>query len=275
MLSIIIPCYNDGQYLLEAVNSAKAQTYCPLEIIVVDDYSNDPSTVKLLAELDGVIVLHNKGVKGVSSARNTGIAHAAGEYILPLDADDKIDPTYAEKAVNALKKDQTLGTCYCLARHFGLKRGRWLLPHFSCDNLLFDNMIFVSAVFRKKDWQRLGGFDENIIRGMEDYAFWLKLAYSGKKVLCLPEYLFFYRVRAGSRTAGLSDVNNLNAALLDVYSSCKPIFQANAHKLLIRCHELQHMRAREHGLVSYKLLSWIFGLEWKIKTFIKRFLGRN
>lgn len=100
-ISIIIPCYNDGKYIREAVSSALSQTYPHIEIIIVDDYSTDPYTQTILSQLaqEGITVIKTQsGKKGLPAARNTGIAQASGVYILPLDADDKIDASYAEKA---------------------------------------------------------------------------------------------------------------------------------------------------------------------------------
>ena len=97
-VSIVIPCYNDGKYLREAVSSALSQTYPHIEVIVVDDYSTDPHTQNILSQLvqEGIKVIKTQsGKKGLPAARNTGIAQASGVYILPLDADDKIDAAYA------------------------------------------------------------------------------------------------------------------------------------------------------------------------------------
>ena len=94
-VSVIIPCYNQGAYLNEAVESILAQSYRDFEIIVVNDGSTDEETNRLLSGYDRqqTRVLHTEN-QGLSSARNNGIREAQGEYILPLDADDRIDPTY-------------------------------------------------------------------------------------------------------------------------------------------------------------------------------------
>jgi glycosyltransferase involved in cell wall biosynthesis len=99
-ISVIIPCFNQGPYLDEAVDSVLAQTFQDFEILVVDDGSTDAETIKILRDFarpkTRIIRTENQGL---SAARNNGIREAMGEYILPLDADDKIGPGYLEDAV--------------------------------------------------------------------------------------------------------------------------------------------------------------------------------
>jgi glycosyltransferase involved in cell wall biosynthesis len=156
---IVIPCYNDGRYLIDAVKSAQAQAYPNVKIIVVDDHSMDQATLGVFEILQGrgMIVLKTRdGAKGLPAARNSGIAEASGKYILPLDSDDRIDPAYVEKAVAVLEAQPDAGICYCRARFFGLKQGEWNLPPYSWERLLSKNVIFAMAMFRKTDWERVG-----------------------------------------------------------------------------------------------------------------------
>lgn len=158
-VSIIIPCYDDGRYLRQAVSSAYASTYDDCEIIIVNDHSLDAATRNLLAHLavSGQHALSLPADRhGAAAARNWGISHASGEYILPLDADDIITPSYVAKAAAVLDANSEIGICYCQASSFGLKRGRWKLPPYSFFDLLLHNMIFISALFRKADWSRVG-----------------------------------------------------------------------------------------------------------------------
>ncbi|MBQ6527691.1 MAG: glycosyltransferase family 2 protein, partial [Clostridia bacterium] len=100
LVSVIMPCYNDGKYIAESVASLSGQTYSNLELIIIDDGSDDPETVAALDKIafPKLKVLHTNHV-GPAGARNCGIAQAKGVYILPLDADDTIDPSYIAKAV--------------------------------------------------------------------------------------------------------------------------------------------------------------------------------
>jgi glycosyltransferase involved in cell wall biosynthesis len=204
-VSIVIPCFNAGQFIDEAVQSALAQTWPDVEVVVVDDGSTDAATRRLLDEAawPRTRVLRQANA-GPSAARNAAIREATGEFILPLDADDRIDPTYVEKAMAAFAADPGLGVVYCRATRFGAAEGPWQLPDYTLRELVIDNVIFVSAVFRKADWARVGGFGEHLRHGVEDYDFWVRLVNAGCRVLQLDEALFHYRVQAESRTSGFA-----------------------------------------------------------------------
>ncbi|MBW1698264.1 MAG: glycosyltransferase [Deltaproteobacteria bacterium] len=193
-VSVVIPCYNQGRFLDEAVDSVLAQTFDDFEIIVVNDGSTDPDTIELLSQYDRpkTRVIHTPN-RGLASARNTGIQEAKGEYILPLDADDRIGREYLEKAVRILDSDPAVGIVYCMAEFFGQKTGPWDLPDFSLERMLVDNLIFCSGFFRKSDWERVGGYDPNMMYGWEDWDFWLSIIELNRKVIRIPEILFFYR----------------------------------------------------------------------------------
>ncbi|XOF34121.1 MAG: glycosyltransferase family 2 protein [Candidatus Electrothrix sp. YB6] len=198
-VSVIIPCYNQGQFVDEAINSVLAQTWQDFEIIVVNDGSTDPFTIRHLHELNfpKTRVVHTNN-QGLPVARNNGIRAAQGEYILPLDADDRIGPTYLEQAVRLLDADPELGIVYCKAQYFGDRDSEWPLPEYSLEEMLLNNVIFCTSFFRKADWEKAGGFDPAMIHGWEDYDFWLSLIERGRKVQRIPEILFDYRIRSDS-----------------------------------------------------------------------------
>ena len=141
LVSVIMPCYNDGRYIKEAIDSLRRQTYSNFELIIVDDGSDDSETVSILSTLnDGkTTVLHTNHLRP-AGARNYGIERARGKYILPLDSDDTIEPTYLEKAVNVLETQPDIGVVYCQADLFGEKSGRWELPDYSRRAMLLDNI---------------------------------------------------------------------------------------------------------------------------------------
>lgn len=198
-VSVIIPCYNQGHFLEEAVNSVLRQTFSDVEIIIVNDGSTDPVTNEILSDIawpkTKVILTDNQGL---AAARNNGIAKAAGQYILPLDADDVIEPTYIEKAADLLDREPKLGIVYCKARLFGTVDMEWSLQSYSLENILQDNVIFCSAMFRRSDWEAVGGYDTGMVYGWEDYEFWISLIERGRGVYQLPEVLFGYRVAGDS-----------------------------------------------------------------------------
>jgi len=201
IVSVIMPCFNQGQFIEEAVESVIAQTFTPVEIIIINDGSTDIETVRLLNHYQkpNVSVIHTAN-QGPSAARNVGIHQAKGQYILPVDADDRIAPTYLEKAVPILESQPEVGIVYAQAELFGAKTGSFDLPPYQFPDILLGNMIFNSSLYRKADWEKAGGYNENMVLGWEDYDFWLSILELGKEVFCIPEVLFLIRVVENSRS---------------------------------------------------------------------------
>lgn len=199
-VSVIIPYYNDKKYIFETLESVNQQTYQNIEIILVDDGSTDEESVQLFNSIqlkDGK-KLHEINA-GPSKARNLGISQASGKYILPLDADDKIAPSYIEKAVVVLEENPQCGIVYCEGRLFGAVESKWELPSFTMGRMLLQNIIFNAGMFRKENWEECGGYDENLKVGIEDWDFWLSMLELDITVCQIPEELFFYRIKPVSR----------------------------------------------------------------------------
>lgn len=196
-----MPCYNDGAYIEEAVASVRTQTYENIELIIIDDGSDDPKTLAVLDKMkaDGTTVLNTDRLRP-AGARNAGIAVATGKYILPLDSDDIIEPDYVSRSVEVMESNGNIGVVYCHADLFGEESGPWQLPDYSLEAILLDNVIFVTALFRREDWEKVGGFRTTMKHGMEDYDFWLSILELGRDVCQLPETLFHYRIKPVSRT---------------------------------------------------------------------------
>lgn len=225
LVSIVIPCYNSGNYLEDAVASVMNQTHNDWEIIIVDDGSTDADTLTTLHILelrqDSRIRVLRQDNAGPAAARNTAIAHAKGKYILPLDADDTIEPSYMAQAIPVLERDSNIGIVYCKAKKFGLEQGIWALPPFSYEEMAIDNVIFCTAFFRRNDWEVVGGFPETLIHGMEDYAFWLKILAMHRKVHQIDDVLFNYRIKARSRTSDFHENKE------QIFSTYAEIFRDN------------------------------------------------
>lgn len=162
---------------------------------------------------------------GVVRARNIGIDMARGEYILPLDSDDIILPTYIEKAVHVLEKNNNAGIVFCDAEYFGNQTGVWNLPKYDLKNMLHGNCIFVSALFRKRDWKAVGGFKEEFVDSTEDYEFWLSLIEKGCSVYKINEILFRYRQRNGQRSEKAKDSKKI------IIAEHEKLFYDNLHLL--------------------------------------------
>lgn len=194
-VSIVIPCFNGADMVHDAVKSALAQTHDEVEVIVVDDGSTDPVTLSALARISaagGVAVVRQEN-RGLSGARNSGIAAATGDYILPLDHDDELYPSYASKAAAVLDARGEVGIVYARAERFGATNGEWLLADFDMGQMLLGNQIFASAMFRRVDWQTVGGYSTELRNGYEDYDLWLSILGLEREVVRLDEILFRYR----------------------------------------------------------------------------------
>jgi glycosyltransferase involved in cell wall biosynthesis len=235
-VTIIIPCWNAGSDMAGTAASALAQANVDIEVVIVDDGSTDPATLRVLDSIQDprVRVFHQSNA-GPAAARNRAIAEATGEYILPLDADDLLEPGYAAKAVAVLDVQPDVGIVYCRAEKFGAEEGPWDLPAFSADELALGNVIFVSAMFRRSDWEMAGGFDEGLRHGMEDYDFWIRLVHAGRKVVMLGETLFRCRVREGSRTALFEqDREQVVATYARIFRKNRDFFAEHAEALFRR-----------------------------------------
>lgn len=206
LVSVIVPCYNLGNYVSECINSVLAQTYSNWECIIVNDGSTDNTEdISLqIATRDDRIKYYKKENGGLSSTRNFGIQQAKGQYILPLDVDDIIDKNYLEQAVKAFNLNAALKLVYCEAEFFGEKSGRWVLQDFNLKDLARTNMIFCTAMFKKEDWIRVNGYDENMKFGWEDWEFWISILKNGGEVKRLPLVGFFYRIRPTSMLRSMS-----------------------------------------------------------------------
>ncbi len=204
-VTVAIPCYNHGEFLLETLDSVQAQSFDDYEVVVVDDGSTDPATCALLRNLTlpKVKVIHTEN-QGVSAARNRAIAEAKGEYILPLDADDMIASTYLEKAVTVLDARPDVAVVFGERLMFGEREGVFPLPDYDPRRLLAENLIYPAAMFRRSDWQKVGGYCEAMVHGWEDWEFWISMSKLGQNVVKLQEVLFLYRVRSSSRDHSLS-----------------------------------------------------------------------
>lgn len=208
-VSIIVPCYNQAQYLDEALQSVLDQTYTDWECIIVNDGSpdNTEEVAKKWLQLDSRFKYIYQGNAGLSAARNVGISSAKGEFILPLDSDDKIGKDYLRLALGKFREDSNLKVIYCRADYFGTKSGEWHLEEFSLAKLAVRNVIFCSALFRKDDWARVGGFDIKMIYGFEDWEFWISILKDGGDVHRINEVLFFYRSKNASMITKLKEHN--------------------------------------------------------------------
>lgn len=236
LVSIIVPCYNQAQYLPEALDSVLAQTYDNWECVIVNDGSPD-NTEEVAMEYcakDKRFVYLKQENQGVSSARNNGIKASHGEYILPLDGDDKIAPTYLELVVDHYKKSPETKVVYSNAILFydDGHEEEWNLPKYEYEALLWSNLFFISSVFRKRDYWECGGFDADI-PGLEDWDFWLSFIGKGDVVYKIPETLFFYRNRKCGRNSESNNYDKLRLEYEMIVEKHKELYEPYFKEIML------------------------------------------
>ncbi|GGK60769.1 MULTISPECIES: glycosyltransferase family 2 protein [Flavobacteriaceae] len=202
-VTAIIPCYNDEEYVLSAVNSILKQTILPEKIIVIDDGSDDITKAILSKINNDIIEVILQDNLGVCKARNKAIDLANTEYILTLDADDFFESTFIEKAIYILNNNKEVGIVGCHTRSFnslGIELKINLKKGSTVNDLLFENKgASASSMYRKACWEQVGGYDEKMINGYEDWEFWIAIAKKNWKTYIIKEVLFNYRVKYTSR----------------------------------------------------------------------------
>lgn len=203
-VSVIITCFNKEPYLSECLNSVLASTYKNIEIICFNDASKDGS-IKILRDFENkyqqVSVIDSATNHGVIYGRNYSIEKCTGDYILPLDADDMIAPTYIEKAVRILESSEKIGVVYCKALELSSELKNSKLDPFDRDRMLFKNVVFNCALFRKADFIAVGQYNQNMYMGDEDYDLWLSFLEHGFDFYRIEEPLFTYRKVLNSRSS--------------------------------------------------------------------------
>lgn len=210
LVSIIVPCYNQAPYLPEALESILNQSYTNWECLIVNDGSPDNTSeiVKEWLEKDSRFKYIEKENSGVCDTRNKGITQAQGEYILPLDADDKIAKPYIECAIDAFTQDPNLKLVYCNTVLFGVVNRKAIPIPYSFERMLSENLIHHAAIFRKSDFQKTIGYNLNMHDGLEDWDFWITLLNPEDKVKKLDGFYYYYRIKNISRSTQINFERN-------------------------------------------------------------------
>jgi len=202
IVSVVIPCYQQAEYLAEAVESVVGQTFADWEIVIVDDGSPDDTAgvaaTLIAAHPDRRIRLLRQPNAGLAAARNAGISASDGRYILPLDADDILMPEMLAKTVELLEAEPRLAIAYTDQRQFGAASRVVRTADWDTDLQRRRNLFAATALFRREVWDAVGGYDPAMRRGYEDWDFWLGAAERGFVGRRIPEALFGYRIKASS-----------------------------------------------------------------------------
>ncbi len=202
-ISVIIPCFNLGHFIDEAVQSVLAQSFQDFEILILDDGSTDAATVERLASLSypGTRVCREPN-RGLAAARNFLIARASGEFLCALDADDRLHPEYFAKALQRFAADPGLTFVSAWLREFGSQEGVWRQDRCDLATLLAEDTVLTAALVRRDVIVALGGYDEHMPSpGNEDWDLWIRVVKAGHRGTIIPEELFYYRKRPNSMSA--------------------------------------------------------------------------
>jgi glycosyltransferase involved in cell wall biosynthesis len=200
LVSVVIPCYNPTHFLKEALASVRAQSYEPIEVIIVDDGTDKPEAIELLRSVAPQVThFIQQPNRGPGAARNAGFRSASGSYVLPLDADDELAPGFLAECMKALQAHPEAAFVYTDYRVFGDLAYVERLHDYNLYHLLDQNTLIYCSLIRRDAWESAGGYDESPrLIGYEDWDFWLRLAGRERTGYHLPRVLFFYRKSGGS-----------------------------------------------------------------------------
>lgn len=246
MISVVIPCYNHGEFLQEAIESVKKNKgKYSVEIIIVNDGSSDEKTLGVFKKIEeeGCFILHQEN-QGLAKARNNGISLAKGKYIIPLDSDNQLTKEYMTTAVDLMEKDKSIDIVYGDAEYFGEKTGKWKNKSFYIEHMLTSNHIDACAIFRKSVWIELEGYSEDMpYMGCEDWNFWLKAYNNSLNFHYLNKVCFLYRVMSDSMIRTTKE---------DFYEKT---FNYNVRTLsLLYAKEINNIRLRKENMLSGNIL---------------------
>lgn len=278
-VSIIVPCYNQAQYLDESLQSLLVQTYTDWECFIINDGS--PDNTEAIAQQweakDSRFKYLCKENGGVSSARNLGIEKAKGEFILTLDADDKYESTFLEKGLAVLINNPETGIVSCWGRYFTADKQLQVYKSTAkstADFLFCNGANMGSLLFRKECWEQVGGYDENPENGYEDWEFYLRVCALGWKVHIIEEVLFFYRQNIGSRSAGMNLVYKKTKKY--IYMKNKDIYSIYYEELIDQFLTASDLEKNEINkfkyTIDYKIGAAILKPLRSIKWFFLHFL---
>ncbi|MBD2069386.1 glycosyltransferase [Leptolyngbya sp. FACHB-671] len=216
-LSVVVPCYEMGAMLKEAIESIWKSERCPDEVLIIDDGSQGEETITTIRELEAIA--SSKGLPlrvirkrngGLAAARNTGLAAATGEFISFLDGDDLIEPQFYSLAQHLLQQYPLLGGVAAWASIFGtgIPDGFWNSPQPELPFLLIENSVFIPCLTRTVLLRQLGGYDTRQRYNYEDWELSVRMLAAGWMIVTIPMQLMKYRIRQDSLYRSMTDVQN-------------------------------------------------------------------
>lgn len=213
-VSIIVPCYNQGKYLHDTLDSVMKMTYDNWECVIINDGSTDdtaPVALKYASKDKRFRYIYQEN-QGVCVAKNNAIRESIGKYILPLDSDDMIAETFVARAVDHMEQNENCKLVYSNVKYFGAKKGVQNHNYKSFRNLLHLNCFCNSCLFRRTDFDQTEGYHPNMKGGWEDWDFWISLLKptKGEGVFKMEMVGLYYRIKPNTR----NNVGSLGKSLL-------------------------------------------------------------
>jgi glycosyltransferase involved in cell wall biosynthesis len=247
LISVIVPCYNNASYITETIDSILKQDYPSIETIIVNDGSTDNSEIVIKNLISQNTTRDIKYISqfnsGPSNARNTGAKLATGKYLLFLDGDDIIHPTYLSKCAKILENRSDINIVYSDSEFFDGKQGKWKLPQYDSTRMLYENCVHISAVIERSVFDSVGGFDENL-HYAEDWELWLRIGAQKCGFYKIPEALFYYRKRKdkSSITDKANDGLLAELARLQIYTKHYGLYRRKGYDFITLINSLKYKK---------------------------------
>ncbi len=241
--TVIIPCFNHGRFVRQAVESALAQREAQVRVIVVNDGSNDGQTPAACDACSGerVRIIHQEN-RGLPAARNRGASLADTEYVVFLDSDDWLEPEFVSKLAAAIRSDPDNGSvshAYCQERLVERGTGIWKVPEWDPVLMMITNLHPVTALVRLERFRAVGGFDESMRHGYEDWELWLKFVERGWRGVRVREPLFVWR-RHSHNTMIMNVIKDHAELYESIRSRHADLYARHAQEIMIRHKELMN-----------------------------------
>lgn len=243
--TFVIPCYNHGRFVGEAVASALGQEGALSRVVVVDDGSDDGETARACDGLvsdfgsDRVRVIHQENT-GLPGARNRGALGAESAYLVFLDADDTVAPEFVARLAGAIEAAPDRGRvshAYCQETLTDRAHGTWRVPAWDPELLLITNLHPVTCLVRREAFEAVGGFDATMTGGYEDWEFWVRCHARGYRGVRVAEPLFFWR-RHSADTMIHDAVQRHDELYGRIIERHRALYEARFEALARRCNSM-------------------------------------
>lgn len=258
-VSFIIPYYNAGATIQETVDSIFNQSYPHFDVWIVNDGSTDSLSIEKLKDFEGnnrIQILHQENA-GPSVARNKAINQTDAEFIVPIDADDVMEPRILEEAILHMKENPKVGVVYGDLQYFGATHETHVQEAFSLERQWLMNQVAVTALIRKAVFAECGAYDVHLsLLGLEDWEFYIRVGLSAWEFKKIPHLFFKARSHANSRTY---QVANAHAASIKeyVYQKHQETFVKSYHALFYQKKQLLETPDYRIGNFLLKPYRWV------------------